>query len=59
MLTVAMSVPGIPLETAPANKRTVRRYMETFAESDHAGVLDCLTDGKIRRLTSYLQVLPS
>jgi RimJ/RimL family protein N-acetyltransferase/ketosteroid isomerase-like protein len=29
---------------APANKRTVRRYMEAFAESDHAGVLACLTD---------------
>jgi len=29
---------------SPANKRTVQRYMEAFAESDHARVLDCLAD---------------
>jgi ketosteroid isomerase-like protein len=26
------------------NKQTVQQYMDTFARSDHAGVLACLTD---------------
>src|SRR4051794_21069125 len=26
------------------NKQTVRRYMEAFGKTDHAGVLSCLTD---------------
>lgn len=26
------------------NKATVDRYMEAFRKSDHAAVLDCLTD---------------
>lgn len=27
-----------------ANKRTVQNYMEAFGQSDHAGVLACLTE---------------
>ena len=26
------------------NKRTVRKYMDSFARTDHAGVLSCLAD---------------
>ena len=29
---------------SPLNKRTVQRYMDAFAASDRAGVLDCLTE---------------
>jgi ketosteroid isomerase-like protein len=29
---------------ASANQATVERYMEAFRHSDHAGVIDCLTD---------------
>ena len=32
------------LNATTANKRTVERYLDGFRESDHAKVLDCLTD---------------
>lgn len=30
--------------TMTPNQQTVQRYMDAFAQSDHAGVLACLTD---------------
>jgi ketosteroid isomerase-like protein len=34
----------IALDRPSANRLTVQRYMEAFHDSDHAAVLECLTD---------------
>jgi ketosteroid isomerase-like protein len=49
--TVVIFTVVVPLQAQPPksvamspNKRTVQKYMDAFARSDHAEVLSCLTD---------------